>query len=113
MTIDELKNKGYTEFTPSALEKAQRACQKRVEDSKGNILYFLTVYMYRREYDKNDRYEVHIQLYQKGTHYPLNLNFFGGWDINDAEKYADFIYYMGAKEQFEPYEIREGNNHDT
>ena len=105
MTFEELLDRGYKEYKPSPLSNAHRACQKRVDDSNGDILYFLSVYLYT--WDDTERYEVHIQLYQKDTHYPLDLNFFGGWSINDVEKYADFIYYMGKNMQFEPYESRE------
>lgn len=106
MDIDKLIERGYKEFTPSSYRQAKRACQKRINNSNGDILYFITVYLFHYEYDKQDRYEAHIQLYQKDTHNPLDLNFFGGWTIENVEKYADFIYYMGVNEQFEPYEVK-------
>ena len=106
MNFDDLLKMGYKEYKPSPFYSAQKACQKRIDDSDGNILYFLSVYFYRHEYDNKDRYEVHIQLYQKGTHKPLDLNFFDNWDINDVERYADMLYHTGVKPSFEPYEER-------
>ena len=106
MNFDDLLKMGYKEYKPSPFYSAQRACQKRIDDSKGNILYFLSVYFYRHEYDNKDRYEVHMQLYQQGTHKPLDLNFFDDWDIKDVEHYADMLYHTGVTPSFEPYEER-------
>ena len=102
MNFNELISKGYKEFPPPPITYSVRACQKRIKDSDGNTLYFLSVYQFN--YDGINRYEVHIQLYQKGTHNPLELNFFNGWTIENVENYANLIYYMGVKEYFEPYE---------
>lgn len=99
MNFEELLNRGYKEYNPPPLSNAHRICQKRFDDGNGNKLYFISVYLYT--WDGSDRYEAHIQLYQKGTHYPLDLNFFDGWNIDDVEKYANSIYHI---EQFEPYE---------
>lgn len=102
MKFDELLNRGYKEFSPSIIFHSNRACQKKIEDDKGNILYFITVYMY--DLNGKENYETHIQFYQAGTHNALDLNFLNGWSIDDIEEYANFIYVIDAQKKFEPYE---------
>lgn len=101
MNFDTLLKMGYKEFTS---DNAKRVCQKCVEDSAGNVLYFLTIYLY--DIDGCDHYETHIQFYQNNTHNPLDLNFYGGWTIYDVERYADILYHSGVIPCFEPYEER-------
>ena len=101
MNFEELLDRGYREYNPPLLSNAHRTCQKRFDDGDGNKLYFISVYLYT--WDGSDRYEAHIQLYQKETHCPLDLNFFNGWSIADIEEYAEFIYNT---DKFEPYEMK-------
>jgi hypothetical protein len=50
-----------------------------------------------------ENFEVEVQLYQKGTHEPVNLKFFCDWTLADVEDYVQRIYEVG----FEPYEVNE------
>ena len=46
-------------------------------------------------------FEYEVQLYQKGTHFPLNLTFHKEWTLDDVENYVEEIYITGL---FEPYD---------
>lgn len=105
MNVNDLLERGYKEFKPQTEYRAMRGFQKCVEDIKGNKLYFLTVFVFSHiEYET---YELHTQFYQKDTHYPLDMNFFDGWTLDDIEKYASDIYAMNENTYFEPYEKKE------
>lgn len=102
MKIDEqtLLDKGYKEFPPTKFDGADRAFQKRIRAENGDTLYFINVYMYYSWGTIPKNFEVETQLYQKGTHEPLNLKFFCEWTLADVEDYIQRIYNVG----FEPYE---------
>ena len=56
--------------------------------------------------DKTGKYvhngfEYEAQLYQKGTHMPLNLTFHSEWTLDDVENYVEEIYMTGL---FDPYD---------
>ena len=101
INIQELLDKGYKEFHPTRFDgDAEKAYQKRFRNEKGDTLYFINVYMYCHYIIQEINFEVETQLYQKGTHEPVNLKFFCGWTLADAEDYVQRIYEVG----FEPYE---------
>lgn len=100
INIQELLDKGYKEFPPTKFDGADEAFQKRIRAENGDTLYFINVYMYYSWGEIPKNFEVETQLYQKGTHEPLNLKFFCDWTLADVEDYIQRIYNVG----FEPYE---------
>lgn len=103
VNIQELLGKGYKEFSPSGFDTADRCFQKKVVSENGDTLYFINVNMYYSWGVIPENFEVETQLYQKGTHEPVNLKFFCDWTLADTEDYVQRIYELG----FEPYERNE------
>ena len=100
INIQELLDKGYKEFRPTRFDTADRRFQKRFRAENGDTLYFINVDMYYSWGIIPENFEVEVQLYQKGTHEPVNLKFFCGWTLADVEEYIQRIYEVG----FEPYD---------
>ncbi len=100
INIQELLDKGYKEFPPTRFDTADRRFQKRFRAENGDTLYFINVNMYYSWSTIPENFEVEVQLYQRGTHEPVNLKFFCGWTLTDVEEYVQKIYEVG----FEPYE---------
>ena len=100
INIQELLDKGYKEFPPTRFDTADRCFQKRFRAENGDTLYFININMYYSWGTIPENFEVEVQLYQKGTHEPVNLKFFCGWTLADVEDYIQKIYEVG----FEPYE---------
>ena len=103
INIQELLDKGYKEFPPTRFDTADRCFQKRFKAENGDTLYFINVNMYYSWGTTPENFEVETQLYQEGTHEPVNLKFFCDWTLTDAEEYVQRIYKAG----FEPYERNE------
>ena len=51
-----------------------------------------------------DSYEFTLQLYQEKTDFPVNINMFGGWSIEEAEKYAEKFWNMNCWRYYEEFE---------
>lgn len=100
INIQELLDKGYKEFPPTRFDTADRCFQKRFRAENGDTLYFININMYYSWGTIPENFEVETQLYQEGTHEPVNLKFFCGWALADVEEYIQRIYKAG----FEPYE---------
>lgn len=101
INIQELLDKGYKEFRPTMLNAVtETAYQKCFRNENGDALYFINVYMYCHYIIQEINFEIEVQLYQKGTHEPVNLRFFCGWTLADVEEYIQRIYEVG----FEPYD---------
>lgn len=96
MTRRELIDNGYKPFKPSSLkaDNAIQGYQKQFVNDNGDTLYFITVYEYDDSFYglSEHSFEANIQLYQRGTHNPLNLSFFCGWDLKDVERFTQNIY---------------------
>ena len=103
INIQELLDKGYKEFPPTRFDTADRCFQKRFRAVNGDTLYFINVNMYYSWGTTPENFEVETQLYQEGTHEPVNLKFFCDWTLADVEEYIQRIYEVG----FEPYERNE------
>lgn len=88
INIQELLDKGYKEFRPTRFDTVDRCFQKRFRTENGDALYFINVNMYCSRGIIPENFEVETQLYQKGTHEPVNLNFFCGWTLADVEEYV-------------------------
>ena len=50
-------------------------------------------------------FEYEVQLYQKGTHLPLNLTFHKEWTLDDVENYVEEIYITGLFEPYDEYKM--------
>lgn len=103
--------KGYKEFSPSELdsEAVSKCFQKRFDDEIGKK-YFITVKKYDwsayPEYNipENYSYEFDTQLYQFETHYPINLIFFSGWNIDSVEKHLENLWNDKDYDYYEKFE---------
>ena len=101
MEINELLEKGYKEYSPSAEFEigVNRMFQKRFDDEYGKQ-YFITVYTFKpwtHPYTHEEfisEPEFRVQLYSSNDHKPLNLNFFSGWSIDEVEDYVWKIFIM-------------------
>jgi len=103
-----LLEKGYLEFEPSKIDSdfVETCFQKRFDDDQGKK-YFITIKkinfsaIFPEDFPKY-KYEFNVQLYQKYTHYPINLTFFDGWDVEQVEKYMEKIW---NSEEYDYYEL--------
>lgn len=81
--------------------------QKRYMNDEGDTLYFLDIYKWDWSF-ANDKvpeqytYQITTQLYQKGTHEAINIEFGVGMAVEDAEKFIAGMFEAGM---VEPYEL--------
>lgn len=80
--------------------------QKRYMDEEGTK-YFITVDVWDWSWtDKvpyDESFEFTVQLYQTGTHAPLNLSF--SWKhVEDVEKVINALFESGLVEHYEKYQ---------
>jgi len=89
--IQELLDKGYREISPGPFDHAERAFQKRIDDSTGKK-YFITVYYSRLlihdDYWESLEYDVQFNT-ANGT---INLKWFAGYDVDKVEEEAELLW---------------------
>lgn len=110
MNVDEyIVSKGYKEFKPTSFNNNSviRCFQKRFDDENGKK-YFITVNKWdwtwvNDAYTPPYSYEFDIQLYQKETHAPININFFSGWNLDDVEEYMEKIWNLNIFDYYEEW----------
>jgi len=77
-------------------------------NERGDTLYFLDVYKWDwtiypgNEVPKAYNYNITTQLYTKGDHHAVNIEFGAFMTIEDAEKFIDSLFNVGL---IEPYEF--------
>ena len=102
-TREQLIKAGFDLFPPA--RDAVENFQKRYDDDTGKK-YFITATLYppmRHPYTGAmyyPNYTFTIQLYQKGTHAPVNLEFFDSWKVADVEEAAEKIWNTGMWEHY-------------
>ena len=80
--------------------------QKCYRDKSGTKLFFIDVAKWdwswaRHKVPENHTYEITTQLYTKGNHEAVNLEFGSNISVEEAEQ---FIYKMFDADLIEPYE---------
>ena len=112
LTTDErLIELGFKKYNTngSLYDAKKHLFQKRYMNDAGDTLYFLDVYKWDWSFAA-DRvpdqytYQITTQLYQKGTHEAINIEFGVGMTIEDAEQFIDTMFDTGM---VEPYELAE------
>lgn len=102
-----MTDRGYKEFEPTRFHSAgiRRCFQKRFDDDTGKR-YFIDVHEWEpfSGCENVVPYEYEIQLYQKGTHNPINLLFFAGWDLDSVEEHVKNMFESGMYDYYERWE---------
>lgn len=105
-TDKELIDLGFAEYSPSQFDHDGiiKNFQKKYTDGN-KTLFFLTIskWDWTRYGDIPDSYtyEIKTQLYTKGNHEAINIEFGNGVSVEQAE---DFIFNMFKAKMIEPYE---------
>jgi len=103
-TREQLIKAGFDIFRPIEDGVAENL-QKRYDDDEGKK-YFITATLYhpmRHPYTGTTyypNYSFSVQLYQKGAHEPVNLEFFDGWKVADVEEAVEKIWNTGLWEHY-------------
>ena len=108
MTHEELIERGYMEYRKSPFDHdgVEHVYQKCFSDERGKR-YFLNVHKWADMTHPHTKetipggYEFETQLYQKGTHEPINLLFLSSWKLEDAEAFVERLF---ANDMLDYYE---------
>lgn len=112
MTDRDLIERGYKEYPPTHpfhSTGVEKFFQKCFRDDKGKR-YYLNVNKWRTLTHPHTgetigpNYEFSVQLYQKGTHNPINLLFHSNWDIDAVEKHMKVLFLSGEYDYYELFE---------
>jgi len=101
MTREDLKE-GYVEFNPIWKTHVKTAFQKRMVDEKGEIKFFLNIYVYPRiNYEHKDSFSAEVQFNRSGE--VFNLEYFIGADaiVEDIEKVFDNFWKVNGCDYYE------------
>ena len=109
-TVKELTERGYVRFKPSAIDNecVTDLYQKKFSDEHG-IRYFITIKRWdmSRYNDALHKYEPSFeyttQLYKKGSHAAVNVEFFDAWTLEEAEEYLQWMFESGKFDYYEEY----------
>ena len=106
----DFEERGYKRYPPSDIDcdAVKYFYQKRIDGTAAQK-YFITA----KKWEMCDNtgkqvyngFEYEVQLYQKGTHLPLNLTFHKEWTLDDVENYVEEIYMTGLFEPYDEYKI--------
>ena len=109
ITDERLLELGFKKYnTNGVLYDAKKYLfQKRYMNDAGDTLFFLDVYKWDWSFaadrvPEQYTYEITVQLYQKGSHDSVNIEFSINTSIEDAEQ---FIMKMFDAGMVEPYEL--------
>lgn len=113
MSDQDLINKGFHEYSPSAFdhESVETCFQKRYDDENGKK-YFITVKKWKEFYHPHTHevyppnYEYDTQLYKKDGHDAVDVLFHSSWNIEDVEDYLEKLWGTGL---FDYYEMWDGS----
>ena len=108
-----LIEKGYRTFKRSEIDSiyVENLFQKRFDDDIGKK-YFITIKKWQPIEVKwsgdiiGPSYEYTTQFYFGNENNPVNLDFFGGWNLEDAENKIEEIWKLGNFEYYEKWEER-------
>lgn len=105
---EQLRERGFLSYPPTVFDSSNVVIryQKRYDDEIGKR-YFLDCKVWdwtwtgRVPMDRS--YELETQLYQKGTHEAIDLNFHDN-DLEAVEKFIDALFDAGLVEHYEEWE---------
>ena len=110
MTDHEIINAGYKEYEPTKFDPSsvEKCFQKRFDDNRGKK-YFIDIKKWEEfahpytgeKFDAS--YEFHVQFCSLEGH-PVNMNFFYGWSIEEAEKYIEHLFGTGLFKHYELFD---------
>lgn len=118
---DYILSKGYKEYPPSHFHNSSvvKCFQKRFDDDYGKK-YFIDINKWYwgdvvPEYRKDKWYEEYtyefcVQLYQKGTHNAIDINFHQQWTLEEVEVYIEKQFALGIYDYYEDWEGNRGVN---
>lgn len=108
-------NLGYKKYDKSQFDSDITIYnfQKRFDDEKGKK-YFIDVHKVSNEWfsvsEKNKEryvpysYTYSCQLYKKGTHAPVNMEFFSDWTIDQVEEFVEKLFQNGELDYYEEWD---------
>ena len=111
MIESDILNAGYHEYDPTPIdhEDIDKRYQKRFDDKIGKK-YFIDIIHWKPIRHPHTGewygggYEFETQLYKKGTHEPINMTFFSGWDIDSVEKFISDMFDTGILDYYEEFD---------
>ncbi len=108
-------NLGYKKYDKSQFDSDITIYnfQKRFDDEKGKK-YFIDVHKVSNEWfsvsEKNKEryvpysYTYSCQLYKKGAHVPVNMEFFSDWTIDQVEEFVEKLFQNGELDYYEKFD---------
>lgn len=114
-TDEHFFNLGYKKYDKSQFDSDITIYnfQKRFDDEKGKK-YFIDVHKVSNEWfsvsEKNKEryvsysYTYSCQLYKKGTHAPVNMEFFSDWTIDQVEEFVEKLFQNGELDYYEEWD---------
>lgn len=99
-----LLNHGFHEYKPAQFDSCNKCYQKCYRGMDGSKKYFIDVKYYDivhpHTHEQIGGYEISTQLYRKGTHNAINMQFLND-DLDDAINTIETMFASGL---LEPYE---------
>ena len=109
MNENSFLERGYARFSPGPYDSEFVEClfQKRVDDEVGKK-YFISVKKYLPfvkdgKEIASESFEFGINLTDKATDKPVNINLYSGWTIEEAEARAEEFWNMGVWRHYEKW----------
>ena len=98
----DIKLKGFVEYPPASIDPKWVIgnFQKKYTDDKG-VKYFLTIRKWNM--DMPYKYDYSTQLYKKGTHEAVNLEFSSFWTLEEVEAFIDTMFQQDMLDYYELY----------
>ena len=107
-TDEELISRGFKKFNTSAIspDGVKYMFQKRYRDKWGNTLYFMDINKWDwtsigDKVPEQYTYEIETQLYRKGDHASINIEFGSDMSIEGAEKFINKLFEVGIVEPYD------------
>lgn len=109
ITEEELIKQGFKKYNTSEYSNDAKKYlfQKRYTNDYGDILYYLDIYKWDWSIFPVERipesysYEITTQLYKRGNHDAINIQFGNQSTIEDAEKFINSLFKYGLVEPYE------------
>ena len=108
-------DRGYKKYPKSIVdtESVVYNFQKRFDDKTGKK-YFIDIHRYTNEWMperekkqpwyKPFDYTYSCQLYKKGSHAAVNLEFFSSWTIEEVEEFVESLSQSGELDYYEEWD---------
>ena len=110
MTREEILHRGYHSYQPTVFESdGIVACyQKRFDDECGKR-YFIHVHEWaplqlRNGEETGPNFEYEVYLYQRGSHHPIQLLFYAGWELLEVEAHAQALFETDMYDYYERWD---------